>query len=249
MSMHKSAAWRLPIALLVLVAVATATAVLVTLPGREKMPRLGTKSDGRYDFPRLALPPVPAPTVQDGGDLDAKQLHSADPRTLLLPAPKGARPAEGGPAAGSWVDTTAFGKAYLRPEQVTPLVNDIGVRNIAATSWRTADGVRTEIYLLWFEGPAGRKQFDQDIASGQVPAALQDEYDLYVLPEPLQRTTAVDQISGRVAKRPGADGRFARVAYIDNGDMAAVVVSSGPPGLPRVGFDQTVTLQAQLLRF
>ncbi|MEE1785735.1 hypothetical protein PUR71_22930 [Streptomyces sp. SP17BM10] len=69
----------------------TGTAMALTAPERTDIPGLATKSDGRYTFPALALPPRPpakGPSVRKD-----REPHRADLRHLVLPAPKEA----GGP--------------------------------------------------------------------------------------------------------------------------------------------------------
>ncbi|MFF3073011.1 hypothetical protein ACFVSN_15090 [Kitasatospora sp. NPDC057904] len=86
---RRKAVVRWAAATLVCALAGTGTAMALTVPERTDIPGLATKSDGRYTFPALALPPQPpakGPSVR-------KEPHRADLRNLVLPAPKEA----GGP--------------------------------------------------------------------------------------------------------------------------------------------------------
>ncbi|MGW2249554.1 hypothetical protein ACWCXH_05080 [Kitasatospora sp. NPDC001660] len=83
---RRKAVVRWAAATLVCALAGTGTAMALTVPERTDIPGLATKSDGRYTFPALALPPQPAGKgAPEGKD---KTLHRADLRYLLLPAPK-----------------------------------------------------------------------------------------------------------------------------------------------------------------
>ncbi|RAJ29642.1 hypothetical protein K353_06624 [Kitasatospora sp. SolWspMP-SS2h] len=80
--------WQLGAAVLLTLVTGAATAVLVTLPDRTDVPGLATPNDGRYAFPELTLPPLPAGASAPS---DYKvRTHAADLRGLLLPLPEGA---------------------------------------------------------------------------------------------------------------------------------------------------------------
>ncbi|MFJ1706719.1 hypothetical protein [Kitasatospora sp. NPDC088346] len=90
-------------AALILVLTGTAAAVAVTAPDRTSLPGLRTPGDGRYAFPPLSLPPLPA-GKEAPGKAD-QHRHFADLRQLLLPAPAGATPEQ--PVPGAAPSTTA----------------------------------------------------------------------------------------------------------------------------------------------
>ncbi|WP_282202062.1 hypothetical protein [Kitasatospora fiedleri] len=80
--------WQVGAAVLLTLVTGAATAVLVTLPDRTDVPGLATPNDGRYAFPELTLPPLPAGASAPS---DYKvRTHAADLRGLLLPLPQGA---------------------------------------------------------------------------------------------------------------------------------------------------------------
>jgi hypothetical protein len=83
---RRKAAVRWSCAALVFALAGTGTALAVTAPERTDIPGLATPSDGRYTFPPLTLPPLPAGKAAPNGT--GKSLHYADLRHLLLPAPK-----------------------------------------------------------------------------------------------------------------------------------------------------------------
>ncbi|MFJ9692549.1 hypothetical protein [Kitasatospora sp. NPDC101183] len=89
---RRAAALRWGGATLVFALAGTGTALAVTAPDRTDIPGLATADDGRYTFPALALPPLPAGAKAPDGS--GKTPHRADLRYLVLPAPKEA----GGPA-------------------------------------------------------------------------------------------------------------------------------------------------------
>ncbi|MQS13086.1 hypothetical protein F7Q99_12515 [Streptomyces kaniharaensis] len=89
---RRKAAVRWATATLVFALTGTGAALAVTAPERTDIPGLATKSDGRYTFPALALPPLPSgKSAPDGKGATAakdKNRHYADLRYLLLPTPR-----------------------------------------------------------------------------------------------------------------------------------------------------------------
>lgn len=82
---RRNAALRWGAAALVCALAGTGAAVAVTTPERTDIPGLATRSDGRYTFPALVLPPLPSGKAVPK---ESKSRHAADLRYLLLPAPK-----------------------------------------------------------------------------------------------------------------------------------------------------------------
>ncbi|MGV9265430.1 hypothetical protein ACWDRR_12295 [Kitasatospora sp. NPDC003701] len=82
---RRNAALRWGAAALVCALAGTGAAVAVTTPERTDIPGLATRSDGRYTFPALVLPPLPSGKA---APRENKSRHAADLRYLLLPAPK-----------------------------------------------------------------------------------------------------------------------------------------------------------------
>ncbi|WP_371498403.1 hypothetical protein OG871_20385 [Kitasatospora sp. NBC_00374] len=100
-------------AALILVLTGTATAVAVTAPERTSLPGLRTPNDGRYAFPPLSLPPLPAGKEAPGkADL---HRHFADLRQLLLPAPAGATLEQPAPDASTSASAGATPSAGPSP--------------------------------------------------------------------------------------------------------------------------------------
>ncbi|MEV7022240.1 hypothetical protein [Kitasatospora sp. NPDC093558] len=86
---RRKAVVRWAAATLVCALAGTGTAFALTAPERTDIPGLATKSDGRYTFPALALPPLPPGKDQSGQSVRKDRLlHRADLRYLVLPAPK-----------------------------------------------------------------------------------------------------------------------------------------------------------------
>ncbi|MFE7490754.1 hypothetical protein [Kitasatospora sp. NPDC057541] len=84
-SLRRKAALRWGAAAVVCALAGTGSALAVTVQDRTDLPGLATKSDGRYTFPALVLPPLPSGKA---APKDNKNRHAADLRQLLLPVPK-----------------------------------------------------------------------------------------------------------------------------------------------------------------
>ncbi|MFK0193876.1 hypothetical protein [Kitasatospora sp. NPDC090308] len=103
--------WQVGAAVLLTLVTGAATAVLVTLPDRTDVPGLATPNDGRYAFPELTLPPLPAGASAPS---DYKvRTHAADLRGLLLPLPKGA--VATGPSADPSADPSSSASPGASP--------------------------------------------------------------------------------------------------------------------------------------
>ncbi|QNA78135.1 hypothetical protein C8250_024065 [Streptomyces sp. So13.3] len=96
-------------AVLVFGALGGGVAYGVTQPERTRIPGLRTPDDGRWVYQPLALPKLPAgkPAALDD-TLNPGGRHYADPRSLLLPAPEGARLDPAFPGAKGWLPTDRY---------------------------------------------------------------------------------------------------------------------------------------------
>ncbi|MCF3960504.1 hypothetical protein [Streptomyces fuscigenes] len=231
------------------------TAYGVTSVPRDRVPGLATRSDGRWDFPALSLPALPAGKPRPFGSWTGTadnpgEIHFADLRRLVLPAPAGVtgdRSLDGG-----WVPADRFAAQYPSEERSTLLEHlaDDGLRHVAARGWTAPDGTSLQIYAAQFQ------------SAGNMLAFLQDELgpglDAGLAPDGVT-TTALDErwpgnitISGTrtdvYRQEPPYTGTHARMAYIEAGDTLALVVERRKGAdAPEVPFHQTVILQQQLL--
>ncbi|MER6284790.1 hypothetical protein [Streptomyces sviceus] len=239
-------------AAVVLATAGTATAYGISGMERTDVPGLSTRSDGRWDFPRLTKPPLPSGSPGPFAAGNAAEAHYADLRALLLPAPEGAEEDKALRGSDGWLATKDFLAEYEVKEEREELgqkLVDTGLRHIAARGWTTSDGTRTRVYLLQF-GTAN--VVESKLASDaqaytsptyQVRGAAEAVYD-----EAFPDAAAVSEIS-RTAfteqKPYGAEQ--VRQGYLSAGDVFAVILQSRKGSAPAVPFQQTVTLQAQLL--
>ncbi|WP_045697869.1 hypothetical protein [Streptomyces rubellomurinus] len=146
----------------------TGTALAVTAPERTDIPGLATASDGRYTFPALTLPPLPA---GQGVPQSPARTHHADLRYLVLPAPKeagGARvpapfPSPVAPTASASADATA--SAAPTPAATAP------APTAAAPATATpgfADWVPCDAFLAEQQGDAAKARMvlNRDVCVG-----------------------------------------------------------------------------------
>ena len=226
--------------------VAAVTAICVSAPARTDLPGLKTPSDHRYSFPPLKLPPLPpgavGPNEQKtaGGD----QTHAADLRRLLLAGPVGAKPVPGYPGATGWYSPKAYAAKFNDDTELLAEFADDGLRHIAATAWTGPDGTRTEIYLLAYRSDdTASAVFTNDGSnSGPMVAAFAHIVDDLDFP-------GVDSSSVTAEEQP-TTGSFsaADVAFVDCGEVEAVIVMTNPHRVNPVTFTQVVTLQNEMLQ-
>jgi hypothetical protein len=227
----------------------TGTAYGIASMDRADVPGLATESDGRWDYPRLTLPALPAGSLRPFTDGNRHHIHHADLRELLLPAPAGAVAEDG--LAGGWVSEDRYLSEYAEDHRpgLEQALADYAVRHIAARGWTMPDGTTTRIYLLRFLSSDMAEEFAQsEIGTGLTPdAALTSapetrldeswEWDDLVAPATLD---VYDET------RPyGAE--HTRQAYVLAGDVLGMVVQSRKGTAPAVPFRQTLVLQGQLL--
>ncbi|MFE6042372.1 hypothetical protein [Streptomyces sp. NPDC056452] len=236
-------------AVLVLGGLGAGTAAGITSMKRTDVPGLATEDDGRWDYPRLTLPALPADANRPFSDANTAEVHHADLRRLLLPAPAGA---EVDKKADGWVTTAQYVSEYPKDDraEITQRLTDSALRHIAARSWTMPDGTSSRVYLLQFNSVAYSTEFQDGLfgdasypqpLAGLTEAATDDEWP---------GTGGVEYTTPRVyteAKPYGAE--HVRHAYVLAGDTVALVVHTrkGAAGTETVPFHQTVVLQNQLL--
>lgn len=241
---------RWTVAVLVLGGVGAGTAYEITAMERNDVPGLATESDGRWDYPRLSLPALPAGKPRPFSEGNTAEIHYADLRALLLPAPAGATGDK--KLAGGWVSTRQFVSEYEEENRndIAATLRDGGLRHIAARGWTMPDGTSSRVYLLRFN------------STGFAQAFLDDRYIGGSAGDPLAGAADADldeswsgdgKVEGTTAHvfaeaKPFGSAQV-RQSYLVAGDTVALIVQSrkGSGGTPRVPFHQTVILQNQLL--
>ena len=219
---------------------------------RTDLAGLATESDGRWDYPELALPPLPAGAPRPFAEENVGKIHHVDVRDLLLTPPEGAVGDESLPSIdGVWVSPEDFAKIYTKGDRadVEQRLVDDAVRHIAARGWVMPDGTRTSVHLLQFNSTMYPFLFFvEEIAPGVAPTvsvvgSREAEVDASW---PSDATVPdVDRYAFDEVKPRGDE--HVRQAYLIAGDTLAVVVQSREGTAHTVPFQQTVILQSQLL--
>ena len=247
------AALRWVSAVAVFAVVGSGTAYGITRLDRTDVPGLATHSDGRWDYPVLVRPPLPSGSP--GPNDDARNpagTHYADLRKLLLPAPRGATADASLKGTDGWLATktflTEFALASDR-EDVGQRLTDDGLRHIAARGWTTPDGTHTRVYLLQFDTAAVAEHLLSDELTGYEAPIYRirggDAYERDLDFPVAAHLKDVHTAPIRETKPYGAEQ--VRQAYLSSGDTLALIVQSRKGTALAVPFQQTVTLQGELL--
>ncbi|MDR6974569.1 hypothetical protein J2X68_001247 [Streptomyces sp. 3330] len=237
----------------VFAALGAGTAYGITSMERTDVPGLATESDGRWAYPELTMPPVPSGSPRPFDTKNWGQSHYADLRALLLPAPEGATDDKALRGADGWLPTKDFLTVFESKEDqeaVGRLLTDHGLRHIAARGWTTPDGTGTRVYLLQFDtgtvadnlyGELTTYGAPRYAARGATTAEFDDKYPTAADFD----TMSVMRYSYDEVKPYGAE--HLRQSYLRAGDVIALVLQSRKGTAAAVPFQQTVTLQSQLL--
>ncbi|WP_406094294.1 hypothetical protein [Streptomyces sp. NBC_01013] len=241
---------RWTVAVLVLGGVGAGTAYKITSMERTKVPGLATESDGRWEYPRLSLPALPAGVPRPFNEGNTAEIHHADLRKLLLPAPAGATADK--KLTGGWVSTRQFVSEYAQASRagITGTLRDGALRHIAARGWTMPDGTSTRIYLLQFNSTAYADAYRDARYIGATAGDPLVGAATMELDESWSGGGRVEDTASYVFGEPKPYGAAqARQGYLVAGDTVALVVQSrkGGGGTPRIPFDQTLILQNQLL--
>ncbi|WP_225803124.1 hypothetical protein [Streptomyces sp. NK15101] len=235
-------------AVLVCGGVGAGTAMGITAMDRTDVPGLATESDGRWEYPKLALPALPEGAPRPFTDGNDGEIHHADLRKLLLPAPAGATVDP--KLKGDWTGVDSYLALLTEKDRgtVKEYLADSALRHVAARGWTTPDGTTTRIHLLRFSSVAYAEALKDEATrevfrDGRLPAGVESaEIDT--------STQDVDvpnlSIYSYREKAPYGPEQT-RWAYIQAGDAFAVVTQTRKGGTLTVPFQQTVALQAQLL--
>ncbi|MCQ9133248.1 hypothetical protein [Streptomyces hilarionis] len=232
-------------------ALGAGTAYGITRMERTDLPGLATKPDGRWAYPDITMPPLPAGSRHPFDTRNWAAAHYADLRALRLPAPDGATEDKALRGVDGWLATKDFLAVFEAKQdraEVAQLLTDNGLRHIAARGWTTADGTHTGVYLLQFDTGTVAERVNDDLTSFAAPVhaargAAETEFDEgYPTPADLPnvKRQAYDEV-----KPYGAEQL--RQAYLQAGDVVALVLQSRRGAAAAVPFQQTVTLQSQLL--
>ncbi|WP_327183786.1 hypothetical protein [Streptomyces sp. NBC_01334] len=237
----------------VFAALGAATAYGITGMERTDVPGLATESDGRWAYPEITRPPLPSGSPSPFDTKNWAQAHYADLRALLLPAPAGATDDKTLRGADGWLPTKDFLNVFESKEDrddVGQLLTDHGLRHIAARGWTTPDGTGTRVYLLQFDTGTVADDIYGELTTygaplhavrGAAEAEFDDEYPTAADFDSM----SVMRYSYDEVKPYGAEQL--RQAYLRAGDVVAVVLQSRKGTAAAVPFQQTVTLQSQLL--
>ncbi|MBT2364872.1 hypothetical protein J7E88_05935 [Streptomyces sp. ISL-10] len=229
--------------------VAVGTALAITSMERTDVPGLATEHDGRWTYPELSLPALPAGSPRPYTEGNEAEIHHADLRQLLLPAPEGATVDK--KADGVWMDPDAFVELYEKDERadIRQALTDSALRRIATRAWTMPDGTRTRIHLLQFTSGAYSQGFVYDSLRPGAGGG------------PLQVGVGVGRIDSKVLD--AAEVEFTGVqayeeiapygpeqtswTYITAGDTLALITQTRDKAVLGVPYQQTVILQNQLL--
>lgn len=245
------AAARWTAAVVVFAVLGGATAYAVTQPERSEIPGLETPDDGRWTYPALKLPRLPAGAPRA---LDEKRntggRHHADLRTLLLPVPSGAKRDTSFPDRGGWLPTADFVGIYPEGDRRKDraLLEDNTLRHIAARAWTMPDGTRTEVYLLQFiTSPYTTRVRNELIIPAGFAQAPQPQTDTTWSEGDADSAVPEGEMVNVYDEAAPRGATHLRAAYITAGDTLAVIHMEKPKTQSAVPFHQTVLLQAQLL--
>ncbi|MEV4680877.1 hypothetical protein [Streptomyces kurssanovii] len=239
-------------AVAVFAAAGTGTALAVVDQERTDVPGLSTLSDGRWDYPELTKPVLPAgaplPFVQE----NPGEIHYADLEQLLLPAPAGSTPDRSLRGERSRVTVDRYLDEYAEDgrESLREHLTEGGLRHVVARGWSMPDGTSTRIFLLRFHTSAlAGHYFDAQIGgapdTGLRPEGVEEVSSFDLDWETDAKVTSTERY---VYDEPAPRGPVhVRHAYVTAGDTLALVVVSRKGTAPLVPFHQTVVLQNQLL--
>ncbi|MEU0412275.1 hypothetical protein ABZ307_31245 [Streptomyces griseorubiginosus] len=245
------AALRWTAALVVFAVVGAGTAYGIAGMERTDVPGLGTVSDGRWVYPTLTKPPLPKGSPGPLAEGNKAGTHYADLRRLVLPAPKGATADAALRGEDGWLPTKDFLTEYGEKgdrEELAQKFTEYGLRHLTARGWTTPDGTHTRVYLLQFDTAAVVDELTGQIAPyggpgyqlrGAAESVSDDDFPAKAQIEDVTHVVYTE------AKPYGAEQT--RHAYLAAGDVLALVIQSRKGTANPVPFQQTVTLQSQLL--
>ncbi|MFF3965042.1 hypothetical protein ACFYZI_26175 [Streptomyces griseorubiginosus] len=245
------AALRWTAAVVVFAAVGAGTAYGIAGMERTDVPGLGTVSDGRWVYPTLTKPPLPKGRPGPLAEGNKSGTHYADLRRLVLPAPQQATADPALRGTDGWLPTKDFLTEYAEKrdrEELAQRFTQYGLRHIAARGWTTPDGTHTRVYLLQFDTAAVVDELIGQIAPYGGPGyQLRGAADS-VSDDGFPAKAQIEDVTRVVYTESKPYGKEqTRQAYLAAGDVLALVVQDRKGSAHPVPFQQTVTLQSQLL--
>ncbi|MFJ1567573.1 hypothetical protein ACIOG8_25720 [Streptomyces erythrochromogenes] len=256
------AALRWTAAVAVFAAVGAGVAYGITVPERTDIPGLSTEDDGRWTFPKLSQPALPAGAPLPQGPDNKDGTHYAQLTGLLLPAPQGAKADDAVKAdKDGTVPVDSFLEEYA-PEAREKLKTSLewdGLRQIVGRGWTTPDGTRTHVYLLRFHSSGFVDAFKGCDTNAQLNGvSALDLDDVWSKAKNTQmNSTALDfpgaanfdgtDLSVYQEMKPVSGEEQTKVGCLRTGDVLGMVIQSRKGEVAPVPFHQTVILQSQLL--
>lgn len=224
------------------------TAAAITAMDRTDVPGLATANDGRWAYPKLTLPALPEGAPRPFTDGNEGEIHYADLRALVLPAPAGATVDP--KLDGGWASVEQYLSLYPkeRRDLLRQAVDDSALRHVAARAWTMPDGTKSAVYLLRFKSVGFSEAFKDEALSVGSSDTLPLDGTGGVESDSLGTGVRVDDTAlYTVAEIRPYGPEQTRWAYIQAGDTLALVVQSRKGEALAVPFQQTVILQNQLL--
>ncbi|MFF4449137.1 hypothetical protein [Streptomyces sp. NPDC001502] len=256
------AALRWTAAVAVFAVVGTGVAYGITQPERTDIPGLSTEDDGRWTFPVLSRPALPAGAPVPQGPDNKDGTHYAPLTGLLLPAPEGAKADDAVKAdKDGAVSADTFLEEYT-PEAREKLKKSLewdGLRQITGRGWTTADGTRTHVYLLRFHSSGFVDAFkgcDTNARFNGISALDLD--DVWSKAKNTQmNSTTLDfpgaanfdgtDLSVYQEVKPFLGEEQTKIGCLRTGDVLGMVIQTRKGEVAPVTFHQSVILQSQLL--
>jgi len=238
-------------AVVVFAVVGAGTAYGIAGMKRSDVPGVGTVSDGRWTFPTVSKPPLPTGSPGPFATANAAGAHFADLRALVLPAPKGAVADKALDGTDGWLATKVLLAEFSAADDRTEIaqkLTDQGLRHIAARGWTTPDGTHTRIYLLQFDTATVADEVSKGVAGYAAPTYPVRGADGYESDDDFPDAAKITNVSLQpyVETKPyGAEQ--VRLGFVTAGDTLAMIVQSKKGQAEAVPFQQTVTLQSELL--
>ncbi|MFI8389174.1 hypothetical protein [Streptomyces sp. NPDC085540] len=256
------AALRWTAAVAVFAAVGTGVAYGITVPERTDIPGLSTEGDGRWTFPELSQPALPAGAPVPQGPDNRDGTHYAKLNGLLLPAPVGAKVDDTVKAdKDGAVSVDAFLEEYTSEarEKLKQSLEWDGLRQITGRGWTTADGTRTHVYLLRFHSSGFVDAFKGCDSNAQLNGvSALDLDDVWSKAKNSQmNSTTLDfpgaanfdgtELSVYQEVKPVLGDEQTKVGCLRTGDVLGMVIQTRKGEVAPVPFHQSVILQSQLL--
>ncbi|MGA5873014.1 hypothetical protein [Streptomyces cinereoruber] len=227
--------------------VGAGTALGITALDRTDVPGLATENDGRWEYPLLRLPALPADRPRPFTEGNEAEIHHADVRQLLLPAPAGATVDP--KLNGGWVSEATYLAGYGKEDRarVGQVLDDVALRHITGRAWTMPDGTRTRVLLLKFSSVAHADHLDGAL-TGDADEALPQGVDGAEVLDRVAGDVRVPDVTAYAYKEKAPYGPEETLwAHIRAGDTLAVITQTREGGALTVPFRQTLVLQAQLL--